>query len=92
MRRGLRAHVPAHNSWQPRLMILVAAALEYGGGWARGGHFLGMTKAGRVATATTDRELRAALALLAPVQRVLAVVSRAALLPDGRSVRPRWSW
>ncbi|MFG1722772.1 hypothetical protein ACGFII_29515 [Micromonospora chalcea] len=80
---ALKAYVPAHNSWQPKLMTLGSAFLEYMAAKTTSGHALGAAHLGRVATEANQRELAAAMGLQAPLQRVLAVAGRAAMLADG---------
>ncbi|MFJ6951557.1 hypothetical protein [Micromonospora aurantiaca (nom. illeg.)] len=77
---ALRVYVPAHNSWQPKLMTLGSAFLEYMAAKTTSGHALG---AAQVAIGANQRELAAAMGLQAPLQRVLAVAGRAAVLADG---------
>ncbi|MFD6713647.1 hypothetical protein AMK25_05405 [Micromonospora sp. TSRI0369] len=80
---ALKVYVPAHNSWQPKLMTLGSAFLEYMAAKTTSGHALGAAQLGRVATEANQRELAAAMGLQAPLQRVLAVAGRAAMLDDG---------
>lgn len=80
---ALRVYVPAHNSWQPKLMTLGSAFLEYMAAKTTSGHALGAAQLGRVATEANQRELAAAMGLQAPLERVLAVAGRAAVLADG---------
>lgn len=80
---ALRVYVPAHNSWQPKLMTLGSAFLEYMAAKTTSGHALGAAQLGRVAIGANQRELAAAMGLQAPLQRVLAVAGRAAVLADG---------
>jgi hypothetical protein len=80
---ALRVHVPAHNSWQPKLMTPGSAFLEYMAAKTTGGHALGAAQLGRVVTDANQRELTAAMGLQVPLQRVLAVAGRAAVLADG---------
>jgi hypothetical protein len=80
---ALRMHLPVHNTWRPRLMSLGTAFLEYMAAKSTGGHALGMAHAARVAVEANQRELAAAIALQAPLQRVLAASARATTLADG---------
>ncbi|MFG3423187.1 hypothetical protein [Micromonospora sp. NPDC048063] len=80
---SLSTHQPAHNAWQPRLMMLGSALLEFMAAKDSDGFALGAARAGRIAVEANQRELLAAETLRAPLNRVLAAASRAALLPDG---------
>jgi hypothetical protein len=68
---ALRAHIPAHNSWTPKLTTIGMSVLEYAAGKARAGHFVGMAEGARVVLASTQQEKDAALALQVPMERVL---------------------
>ncbi|WP_141722529.1 hypothetical protein [Micromonospora aurantiaca (nom. illeg.)] len=80
---ALTTYQPVHNTWQPRLLLLGSAILEFMAGKQSGGLALGAVQAGRIAVEANERELLAAQALKAPMQRVLAAAARASLLPDG---------
>jgi hypothetical protein len=80
---ALKAHIPAHNSWTPKLTTIGMSVLEYAAGKSRSGHYVGVAEGARVVLASTQQEKDAALALLAPLQRVLAATAQAALLPSG---------
>lgn len=80
---ALKTHIPAHNSWQPKLTTIGMAMLEYAAAKSRDGHYVGMARGAQEVLAGTQQEKDAALALRAPVERVLAATGQAALLPSG---------
>lgn len=83
---ALQMYVPAHNALQPKLMTLGSAFLEFMAGKTAGGHAVGAAQLGRVVADANQRELAAAMGLQVPLQRVLAVAGRAAVLAE-REVR-----
>lgn len=80
---ALRMYVPLHNTWQPRLIGLGTAFLEYMAAKSTGSHAVGMAQAARVVVEENQRGVTAAMALQVPMQRVLAASARATTLPDG---------
>jgi hypothetical protein len=73
---------PLWNSWQPKLMMLASAALEFSAARSAGFEH-GMVQIGRVATSHGDKELALIPGVSAAVTRVLEATTRAALLPEG---------
>ncbi|HKC29646.1 MAG TPA: hypothetical protein VKB75_16645, partial [Jatrophihabitans sp.] len=73
---------PLWNSWQPKLMMLGSAVLEFSAARAAGFEH-GMAQVGRIATRHGDRELALAPGVAAAVKRVVEATTGAALLPDG---------
>ncbi|MEU8819368.1 hypothetical protein [Actinoplanes sp. NPDC048796] len=81
---ALLAYQPVHNAWQPRLMVLGSAFLEFMAGKQTGGMAIGTARGAQIAVEANQRELLAAQALLAPMRRVMAAATRASLqLPVG---------
>ncbi|MBM0230531.1 hypothetical protein JNW91_00750 [Micromonospora sp. STR1_7] len=83
---AVSTHQPMHNAWLPRMMPLGSSMLEFMAGSQSGGWAVGAVRSSRIAVEATNSQNLAALALIAPVQRVVAAAARASLLPDG-SVR-----
>lgn len=79
---ALRTYVPQHNAWQPKLMLLGVAFLEYSAGKASGGYANGTAQAGRLIFDTYQREMAAAVGIQVPLQRVLAASAQATTFPD----------
>jgi len=79
---ALSTYQPVHNTWQPRLMVLGSAFLEFMAAKETGRFALGVAQAGRIAVEENQRGLLAAQELKVPLQRVMAAAARAALLPD----------
>jgi len=80
---ALSTYQPVHNTWQPRLMVLGSAFLEFMAGKENGGLAAGTARGAQIAVEANQRELLAAQVLHVPIQRVMAAAARAALLPDG---------
>jgi hypothetical protein len=81
---ALLTYQPVHNTWQPRLMVLGSAFLEFMAGKQTGGVAIGTARSAQIAVEANQRELLAAQALQLPMQRVMAAATRASLqLPAG---------
>jgi hypothetical protein len=81
---ALLTYQPIHNAWQPRLMVLGSAFLEFMAGKQNGGVATGVARGAQIAVEAQQREQLAAQALQTPASRVMAAATRASLqLPAG---------
>lgn len=83
LRMVMATQQPQWNSWQPRLMALGRAFVEFQAGQHSSGLAHGAVMASRVVEAFHERSKVAAETMLGvPVQRLTTAISRAVLLPD----------
>jgi hypothetical protein len=77
-----RAYVPQWNSWQPKLMTIGAAFLEFAAARAVAGTEHGAVQVGRAVMNNQALELAATEGFRAPLERVVAATNRLAMLTD----------